>query len=77
VPADLALGHLEDLRNRLIGKNGILAQVVDHGIVKTQHRQVELSKGHAFVVPAITEDGIIVGITREIETARFIARDKR
>jgi hypothetical protein len=43
---------------------GIRAQVVDHRVMKTQHCQVELSKDHVFVVPAISEDGVIVGITR-------------
>ena len=69
------MGLLEDLLRRLIGLSGVYAQVVNHGIVKTQHRQVELRKDHVFVVPAISEDGIIVGITREVETGRSIARD--
>ncbi len=57
VPADLALGQLEDLLSRLIGKSGVLAQVVDHRVMKTQECRVELSKDHVFVVPAISEDG--------------------
>ena len=70
------MGLFEDLLSRLVGVSGIGAQVVDHGIVKAQYRQVELRKDHMFVVPAISKDSGIVGITREVETDRALARDK-
>ena len=64
VPPDLALGQLEDLVVRLIGKSGVLAQVVDDRVMKTQECRAEVSKDHVFVVLAISEEGGIVGVAR-------------
>lgn len=64
VPADLALGQLEDLFSRLIGKRRILTQVVDHRVMKAQRRDVELADNDILIVPAIAQDDAIVGITR-------------
>ena len=75
VPADLALGQLEDLLLRLSGKSGVLTQVVDNRVMKMQECRVKLSKDHVFVIPAISENGGIVGVTREVETGGAIARD--
>ncbi len=57
MPADLALGQLEDLLGGLTGVRRVSPKVVDHRVMKTQHRQVELRKDHVFVVPAIAQDG--------------------
>ena len=75
MPADLALGQLEDLLLRLSGKSGVLTQVVDNRVMKTQECRVKLSKDHVFIVPAISENGGIVWVTREIEPGRAIARN--
>ena len=75
MPANLALGQFEDLVSRLTRISSVFAQMVDDRVMKTKECCVELSKDHVFVVPAISEDGGIVAITREIETDRSVARD--
>ena len=75
VPANLTLDQLEDLLLQLSSKSGILTQVVDNRVMKTQECRVKLSKEHMFIVPAISEDSGIVGVTREVETGRAITRD--
>jgi hypothetical protein len=47
----------------LIGIRRVGPEVVDHGVVKAQHRDVELADYDIFVVPAVAQNGVIVGIT--------------
>jgi hypothetical protein len=47
------LGHLEDPLNGLIGIRRVGPEVIDHGVVKAQHRDVELADDDIFVVPAV------------------------
>src|SRR5262245_2761166 len=76
VPADLALGHREDEFSRLIGMRGIRAQVVDHCIVKKEHRHMKLRDDRVLVVSSIPQKSReCVGIPREIESDGSIARE--
>lgn len=66
MPAHLSLRHLENAFGGRTGQCGSGPQAVDHCIVEAEHRQMELTDYHVFIVPTIPEQGRIVRITRKI-----------
>jgi hypothetical protein len=66
MPANEALRHFEDLVGRKVADSWFSAQMIDDRIVKPQHSQVQLTDDDVFIVPAVANDGVVIGITGKI-----------
>ena len=73
--ANEALGRLEDLLSRFFPVGLGFPEVIRDRIMKPQHRKVKLCDDDVFVVPAVSNDGVVVGVTRKIKPNGFLARD--
>src|SRR5687768_7604788 len=73
MPANEALRHFEDLVGRKVADSWFSAQMIDDRIVKPQHSLVQLTDDDVFIVPAVANDGVVIGITGKIGPHRALS----
>ncbi len=75
VPLHLTARLYENLLGRTMSRRRIGSQPIDRRVMKLLHRLVKLVDDDIFIAATVSDDGIILRISGNIETDRIIPRD--